>query len=89
MMPCATRMLHDSVDHEDGSNGAKWHSCGGFIDASRRRCRAMAVDGCDGAPSHGDVYYSRSLHLSPWGAAPNTYAPTLPLKVERNGRYGM
>ena len=25
----------------------------------------------------------------PGGAAPNTYAPTLPLKVERNGRYGL
>jgi len=40
---CTTRMLHDSVDHEDSSNGVECRSCGGFIDASRRRCRAMAV----------------------------------------------
>ena len=48
VVPCTTRVLHDSIEHEGGSSGSKCRSCGSCIEASRRRCRGcMSVREAD------------------------------------------
>ena len=48
VVPCTTRVLHDSNEHEDGSIVSECRSCGSCIEASRRRCRGcMSVGEAD------------------------------------------
>ena len=48
VVPCTTRVLNDSIEHEGGSSGSKCRSCGSCIEASRRRCRGcMSVGEAD------------------------------------------
>ena len=78
VMACTTRIVHKSMEHEDGGNGSECRSCGSCIDASRRRRRGCMRrrgglrDALKG--SHGGWITSPRAHISN-GEPPQSLSP--------------
>ena len=77
VVPCTTRVLNDSIEHEGGSSGSKCRSCGSCIEASRRRCRGcMSVGEADCEMTDSiDEPQVEELTIA-MGRRPNHFPPT-------------
>ena len=76
VVPCTTRVLNDSIEHEGGSSGSKCRSCGSCIEASRRRCRGcMSVGEADCEMTDFLECTNSGLYAVRNGAPPHSLCP--------------